>query len=109
MAAGDTTIGTDTTFTFDGDATYKITSIGWDGLECGTVNASHMKTADWHEFLACDLTDPGEITIEGQLKADRALVVGNSGTLTILFPEGTTWTVTAIVTSWILYGDSHLR
>jgi hypothetical protein len=53
MAAGDTDIGTGTTFTFSG-FTMQLLSIAWDGVSRGAIDTSHMGTTGGRTKMPTD-------------------------------------------------------
>lgn len=107
MASGDTGIGTGTTLSLAaGTGTNAVTnfsaelkSIAVDGLNRAAVESSHLGTTVARTFLAGDLYDPGNIAASGHHKADEFPPVdADSGSVTITYPDFTTWLGTGFMT-----------
>jgi len=99
-------LGTGTTITFGTSGfSAEITNISHDGINREIIETSHLGTspAGANEigsktFLAGDLSDPGELTLEGHFDGDDIPPVeGAPETVTVTFPLGsgettpTTW------------------
>ena len=87
-------LGTGTTVTHAA-FTGNVTNISWSGIGRETVDISHLGSTGFKEFLAGDLADPGEITIEGQFEGDVATVNDVASNLVITLPDAATITVSA--------------
>jgi hypothetical protein len=83
-------VGTGTTVThggFSGD----VLSVDIGGVTVDNIDTSHMGTTSWKTFLAHDLADAGEVTIEiaWDITASVPTMGGTAQTLTIN-PTGNT-------------------
>jgi hypothetical protein len=105
MAAGDTSLGTGATFEWNDVApkfAIEVTSISIDGPECGVVDKAHLGTTALHPKLACELLEPGTLTVEGYFKSDydmdnTAIFVGATDDIKITTGSGSVWTWTAAI------------
>lgn len=44
--------------------TFKVNNIQWSGMQRDVVDASHMLTSGGKDFVASEIYDPGEISVE---------------------------------------------
>ena len=80
--------GFGTTITFQTGFFAEIMSVGWDGLERGDIETSHMTTSSgWRTFQPSDLKNPGELTVEISFDPDEAPpITAAAETVTVTFP-----------------------
>jgi hypothetical protein len=96
----DTVLGLPTT------ATYRVTQISIGGIERPAVDASHLRTIGGKEYLASQIYDAGELTVEVQHDAAIRpwLVMTNANTaqaVSIFFPVTPNSTT---LQTWSAYG-----
>ena len=108
-------LGTGTTIVFGTSGfTAEITDISWSGISREIIDTTHLGTspASGSEigsktFLAGDLTDPGEISLEGHFDPDQIPPLEAAAeTVTITFPlpvggtTAATWAASCQLTSY---------
>lgn len=100
MAAGDPDIGTGTTITGSGQ-TANVLSISWSGISRPSVDTTHLGTTTARTFMPGDLYDPGELTVEFELKANQTwgtTLSAAATTITITFPDALDWSASGFLT-----------
>ena len=92
--------GFGTTVTFDSGFFAEILNVGWDGIERGAVDTTHMLTTDgWMTFEPSDLKNPGELSVELQFNPDdEPPIDGPAETVTVTFPNSATWACEGFLT-----------
>lgn len=114
MAGPTVDIGTGTTVGFDssfnataGVTVYDVLSISWSGITRPEIQTTHINstaspgTFGTHTWIPGDITDPGEITIEGHFNPDITPPIEvAAGNMTITFAGGGVWVAPVICTSF---------
>ncbi len=97
MPNGNVDTGHGSTITLSSSgSSFNWTSIDPGEQSLGKVATSHLGTTGFAEFIAEDLTDPGEVTIEFQYDNEATQPSEGTGeTLTITFPLGSGQTTAA--------------
>ena len=85
-------------------ATYRVTNLSWGGITRNVVDASHMLTVGGKEFVAEEVYDPGELSVEvlfDPAVSPIGLMTNASSVQAVIvtFPSGGTST-----DSWSAYG-----
>jgi hypothetical protein len=80
--------GFGTTITFQSGFFAQITNVGWDGIERGDIDTSHMTTTEgWMTFIPSDLKNAGELTVEISFDPDDAPpITAAPETITVTHP-----------------------
>ena len=100
MAAGDTDVGTGTTFTFSGFV-IEILSIQHTGMSRESIDTSHMTTTGARTKMPSDLYEGGQLVIEGHFKTTLAVpITGAKATGTVTFPDLETWSATMFLSAF---------
>ena len=114
MAGGAVDIGTGASITFDSGFFAQILDISWGGIGRVSVETSHMGVAAAgagkfgnKEFIAGELVDPGEVTVELNFNPITDPPIGSAAeTFTLTFPiygndaTATNYSGTGFFTSW---------
>ncbi len=94
-------IGTSTTVTHT-SFTGKILSIDGPNPTLETINASHMATTNYHDFIGTNLIDPGSVSMEIEIISGASPgsipTVGNTASsLVITFPGASMMTAATAI------------
>lgn len=100
--------GFGSTITFSSGFFAEITNISWGGIEREPLETTHMTTTDGKRtFIPSDLSDAGEITVEGHCDEDTAPPYTSAAeTVTLTFKvrsgnsSGATWAASGFMTSF---------
>lgn len=100
-------VGTKISITFGGSPLNgDLYEIGFPTFEVSEIDATHYQSEIYREYIAPDLSDPGEMTVKISMDpTDIPEIGGASQTLVITFPDRGTahadavWTVPAFVKS----------
>ena len=102
MAAGDTALGTGSTFTFS-NVTGELLSLSYSGSERKYVDVPHMGTTGAAPRLVSTIYTIGTITaelhLEGDLDIDTAMG-GAAASLVIVLGDTSSWTQNAALVGW---------
>lgn len=78
-----------------------ITSVSADGLTRESIDTTHLGTTTARTFMPSDLIDAGTLTLEIQFDPTDSVPVKQAAeTITITFPDGTTWAFSGFATSY---------
>lgn len=109
MPSSNVDIGTGSTIVFGTSGfSADITNFSISGLTREVIDVSHLGTSPAgageigsREYLAGDLSDAGEISINGNFNPDLIPPIeGAPETITVTFPEGAIWTFSGQMTSY---------
>jgi len=103
MATVNPDIGTGASITMTGTFAARVLAINWSGWARGSVQSSDMATTVAHTFIPTRLYDPGELSVDIQLKTDEfPPIMDVIGTVTLTFDDGETWAADGFATGFEL-------
>lgn len=80
---------------------FQLTSIELTGASRESIPTSHIGTANAQTFVGATLPDNGEIRLSGYFNSASVPPLGGaSETLTITFPDSSTWAASVFMTGW---------
>lgn len=102
-------IGTGATLTFSASTvTWYLTNISWSGVSRPKIKTSHLGTTTWDTATHGDLTDPGDLAVEGWLDLENIdcipITATAAETVTLTFPGTSTssWAASGFFTDYEL-------
>jgi len=94
-------VGTGTTITFQSGFFAEVTNIGGPALTRANIDTSHMLTVGGKTFKPTDLYDLGDLSIDVAFDpAETPPIDQPAETVTITWPDGSTWQFTAFMTGF---------
>lgn len=101
MATVNPDVGTGTTISMTGTFAANVLAINWSGWTRGAIDTTYMLTATACTFKPTDLYDPGELSVDIQLKTDeKPPITDVPGNVTITFPDAETWIAEGFATGF---------
>jgi hypothetical protein len=94
-ATGSTAVFGTSSFSFN------LTGIGVGNASRESIPTSHLGTVNAQTFTGATLPDHGELTLVGYFSSNVAPPLGGAAeTVTITFPDSTTWAASVFMTGW---------
>lgn len=100
-------ISTGATISFQSGFFGEILSIGWGGIERGSIETTHMGTpSGYKQFIPGNLADPGELEVEFNFQAEKTPPITNAAeTITVTYNSDgagstSTWSASGFMTAF---------
>lgn len=85
----------------------QIRSFSIDGIEIPKLDVTHLGTTGYRSFIFGDLKNPGDITMQCWFDPTWDPTLGTSETITITWPDSTTWAFTGAITKYSVNAEEE--